>query len=124
MKDDGGAVGLTECPATLKKSMFSGPEMARVIIEYERYVGRALCRGPGVQKVFLEYVMSLKCAIGEYANQFLKPVATWPFSTHGTLYINMLSTMCIESSPLDVNSTTIYMGTAIREYELSIFLKS
>ena len=77
-----------------------------------------------MQKVFLEYVMSLKCAIGEYANQFLKPVATWPFSTHGTLYRNMLSTMCIESSPLDVNSTTIYMGTAIREYELSIFLKS
>ena len=31
---------------------------------------------------------------------------------------NMLSTMCIESSPLDVNSATIYMGTAIREYEL------
>ena len=26
--------------------------------------------------------------------------------------------MSIESSPLDVNSTTIYMGTAIREYEL------
>ena len=25
--------------------------------------------------------------------------------------------MCIESSPLDVNSTTIYTGTAIREYE-------
>ena len=24
----------------------------------------------------------------------------------------------IESSPLDVNSTTIYMGAAIREYEL------
>ena len=43
---------------------------------------------------------------------------------HGTLYRNMLSTMCIESSPLDVNSTTIYMGTAIREYELSILLKS
>ena len=26
--------------------------------------------------------------------------------------------MCIESSPLDVNSTTIYMGMAIPEYEL------
>ena len=32
VKDDGGAVGLTECPATLQKWMFSGPEMARVII--------------------------------------------------------------------------------------------
>ena len=33
VKDDGGAVGLTECPATLQKWMFSGPEMARVVIE-------------------------------------------------------------------------------------------
>ena len=31
VKDDGGAVGLTECPATLQKWMFSGPEMASVI---------------------------------------------------------------------------------------------
>ena len=36
VKDDGGAVGLTECPVTLQKWMFSGPEMARVIIEFER----------------------------------------------------------------------------------------
>ena len=36
VKDDGGAVGLTDCPATLHKWMFSGPEMARVIIEFER----------------------------------------------------------------------------------------
>ena len=52
------------------------------------------------------------------AIHFLKPVATFSFSTHGTLYRNMLSAMCIESSHLDVNSTTIYMGTAIREYEI------
>ena len=63
---------------------------------------------------------SLNTAIGEYTNgnPFLKPVATFSFSTHGALYRNMLSTMCIESSPLHVNSSTIYMGTAIREYEL------
>ena len=77
-----------------------------------------IVRGPGVQKIFLENVMSLKSAIGEYCNQFLKPVATFSFSSHGTLFRNMLSTMCIESSPLDVNSATLYMGTAIREYEL------
>ena len=71
-----------------------------------------------MKKIFLEDVMSLKSAIGDYGNPFLKPVATFSFSTHGTLHKNMLSTMCIESSPLDVNSTTIYMGTAIREYEL------
>ena len=36
VKDDGGAVGHTECPAALKRWMFSGPEMARVIIDFER----------------------------------------------------------------------------------------
>ena len=53
-----------------------------------------------MQNIFLEDVMSLKAAIGEYGNQFLKPVATFSFSTHGTLYRNMLSAMCIESSRL------------------------
>ena len=65
VNDDGGAVGLTECPATLQKWMFSGPEMGRVIIEFERWVDHALCRGPGMQKIFLEDVMSLKSATGE-----------------------------------------------------------
>lgn len=35
VKDDGGAVGLTESPAALKRWMVSGPEMARVIGEFE-----------------------------------------------------------------------------------------
>ena len=71
-----------------------------------------------MQKIFLEDVMSLTSAIGECGNPFLKPEATFSFSTHGTLKINMLSTMCIESSSLDINSTTIYVETAIPEYEL------
>ena len=41
--------------------------------------------GPGVQKIFLEDVISPKSAIGEYGNPFLKPVATFSCSTHGTL---------------------------------------
>ena len=85
VKDDGGAVGLTDCPATLQKWMFSGPEMSRVIVEFERWVDRALSRRRGVQKIFLEDVRSLNYAIGEYGNQFLKPVATFSFSTQGTL---------------------------------------
>lgn len=35
MKGDGGAVGLTENPAALRRWMVSGPEMARVIGEFE-----------------------------------------------------------------------------------------
>ena len=33
-------------------------------------------RGPEVQKIFLEDVMSLKSAIGEYGNPFLKPCSS------------------------------------------------
>ena len=35
VKDDGGAVGLTECPTALQRWMVSGPEMARVINDFE-----------------------------------------------------------------------------------------
>ena len=35
VKGDGGAVGLTENPATLRRWMVSGPEMARLIEEFE-----------------------------------------------------------------------------------------
>ena len=35
VKGDGGAVGLTENPAALRRWMVSGPEMARVIGEFE-----------------------------------------------------------------------------------------
>ena len=44
-----------------------------------------IVQGAGVQKIFLEDVMSLKSAISEYDNPFLKPVASFSFSTHGTL---------------------------------------
>ena len=35
VKGDGGAVGLTENPSALRRWMVSGPEMARVIGEFE-----------------------------------------------------------------------------------------
>ena len=66
-----------------------------------------IVQGARSAELFLEDVMSLKSAIGECGNPFLKPVATFSFSTHGTLQRNVLSTMCIESSPLDVDSMTI-----------------
>ena len=64
VKDDGGAVGLTECPAALQRWMASGPEMARVINDFEISVDSALCTSdmrhhehrPGVQKISLQDV--------------------------------------------------------------------
>ena len=36
VKVDGGAAGLTECSAAVKRWMFSRPEITRVIIDFER----------------------------------------------------------------------------------------
>ena len=41
VKDDGSAVGLTESPAALQRRMVSGPEMARLINEFEVSIIRA-----------------------------------------------------------------------------------
>ena len=51
--------------------------------------------GARVQNIFLEDVMSLKSAIGEYGNPFLKPIATFSFSTHVTLYRNICCRRCL-----------------------------
>ena len=80
VKDDGGAVGLAECPAALQRWMLSGPEMARVSNDFDRAVDCALCTSdtrhheqrPGVQKISLQDVMSLKATIDEYSNPFLE----------------------------------------------------
>ena len=80
VNDDGGVVGLTECPVALQRWMVSGPEMARVINDFERSVDSALCttdmrhheHRPGVQKIFLHDVTSLKATIDEYSNPFLE----------------------------------------------------
>ena len=86
VKDDGGAVGLTECPAALQRWMVSDPEMARVINDFERPVDCALCTSdtrhheqrPGVQKIFLHVVTSQKATIDEYSNQFLETSGDLP----------------------------------------------
>ena len=80
VKDDGGAVGLTECPTALQRWMVSGPDMARVINDFEISVDSALCTSdmrhheqrPGVQTIFLQDVTSLKATIDEHSNPFLE----------------------------------------------------
>ena len=43
MKEDGGAIGLTENTAELKRWMIWGPEIARIVKEFEENVPS--CRG-------------------------------------------------------------------------------
>ena len=77
VKDDGGAVGLTENPAALRRWMVSGPEMARVIGEFETSIEkrkdldlRHQEEAKHVQKSFIRDVKNLTNTIEEMGNPF------------------------------------------------------
>ena len=55
---------------------------------------------------------SVKSAIGEYGNPFLETSSDiLVLDTRDIVVENLVFTMCIEWSPMDVNSTTICMHT-------------
>ena len=80
VKDDGGAVGVTEFLAALQRWMDSGPEMAELINDFEASIhhskdtvdARHHEQQPGVQKSFHHDVKALKSAFDEYGNSFLE----------------------------------------------------
>ena len=75
VKGDGGAVGLTENPAALRRWMVSSPEMARVIGEFEGSIQKKkkdmdYCHHRHAQKAFAQDVKSLSATIEEMGNPF------------------------------------------------------
>ena len=77
VKGYGGAVGLTENPAGLRRWMVSGPEMARVIGEFEGSIKkmqdidyRHQDQKKHTQTAFARDVKSLSAAIEEMGNPF------------------------------------------------------
>jgi hypothetical protein len=77
VKDDGGAVGLTENPAALRRWMVSGPEMARVVGEFEassekrkKTDTRHHEQTKHAQIAFARDVRALTGAIGDLGNPF------------------------------------------------------
>ena len=77
VKGEGGAIGLTENPAALRRWMIAGPEVARIIQEFEETyskVSEEKCHHheqiPGVQAAFKEDVLSLVSAIEDMGNPF------------------------------------------------------
>ena len=82
IKGDGGAVGLTESPAALRRWMVAGPEIARAVREFERTydVGkpgdtRHHEQVPSVQKAFAKDVKSLINVIEQMGNPFCEDSA-------------------------------------------------
>lgn len=77
IKGDGGAVGLTENPAALRRWMVSGPEICRVVKEFEltfeveqKTTSHHHEQVPGVQKSFAKDVQALVDVIREMGNPF------------------------------------------------------
>ena len=78
VKGEGGAVGLTENPAALRRWMIAGPEIARIIQEFEETPSKEVSEEkrrhheetPCVQAAFKKDVLSLVSAIEEMGNPF------------------------------------------------------
>lgn len=77
VKGEGGAVGLTESPAALRRWMVAGPEVARMVEEFEGNISTAEDQRhheqtPGVQSAFAKDVRNLVTTFEEFGNPFLE----------------------------------------------------
>lgn len=80
IKGDGGAIGLTEDPSALRRWMVSGPEISRVIDEFETVVNPHKSSEVSKhhedtvpsQKVFLEEVQRFVKTVNDFGNPFLE----------------------------------------------------
>ncbi|KAK3747214.1 hypothetical protein QZH41_014645, partial [Actinostola sp. cb2023] len=76
IKEDGGAVGLTENPQALRRWMIGGPELARMVNEYEvqsllkKKETKHHDQMTSVQKTFVKEVKALIDAVEELGNPF------------------------------------------------------
>ena len=76
IKGDGGAVGLTEDPGALRRWMVAGPEVSRLVDDFEKMSclkDQAITikhhdQNPSTQKTFLEKVKALQRAMREMGN--------------------------------------------------------
>ena len=79
VKDSGGAIGLMTNPGALRRWMVAGPEVARMVTEFEALQSHSIIsdhrhheQHPGVQAAFLQEVKSLVAVIEEMGNPFME----------------------------------------------------
>lgn len=76
MKGDGGTIGIMDNPSALRRWMLAGPELARVVGEFEEFMGESSEsdehheQSPQRQKDFAQDVRSLVAAFEEMGNPF------------------------------------------------------
>ena len=75
MKGEGGAVGLTENPAALRRWMVAGPELARMVEEFEEVFSASESQNhhenkPAIQSAFAKDVVNLVSSFEELGSPF------------------------------------------------------
>ena len=75
VKGEGGAVGLTENPAALRRWMVAGPELARMVEEFEGVISASESQNhhenkPAIQSAFAKDVVSLVSSFEELGSPF------------------------------------------------------
>ena len=76
LKDDGGIIGLTEDPAALRRYMTAGPELSRLIQEFERPVSNKYTKHheqySKFQNTFLIHVTKMNESFSNLGNPFIE----------------------------------------------------
>ena len=75
VKGEGGAVGLTENPAALRSWMVAGPELARMVEEFEEVISVSESQNdnenkPAIQSAFAKDVVNLVSSFEELGSPF------------------------------------------------------
>ena len=115
VKGEGGTVGLTENPAALRRLMVAGPELSRMIEEFEGSVSSAVVHGhheqnPGFQNAFATDVLHLVASFEELGN---------PFSEEGEELMTIHSKEIMDSTVVN----TVRNARKIGEEQFNTFMK-
>ena len=116
VKGEGGAVGLTENPAALRRWMVAGPELSRMIAEFEGSVSSPVFivhghheQNPGFQNTFATDVLHLVASFEELGN---------PFSEEGEELMAIHSKEIMDSSVVN----TVRNARKIGEEQFKTFM--
>ena len=98
VKGDGSAVGLTENPAAVSRCMVAGPEVTRMVEEFESNVTKSDSRNDhgetqGVQSVFANDVLNVISSTEEFGNPFMEQGKELAIQTKGIMSKDVADTV-------------------------------
>ena len=127
IKCSGGALGLTENPSAFRKWVITGPEQARLIVEFKKQYLREIQdkhlhheEGLAAQKNFKRQVLDLLQAVNEFGNPFLEDSPELlTLDTRNVMDESVIETVCTVES-LGKEQYDKYCESVILKCERSI----